>query len=373
MRNLHPPAEPSLSGRRHYQGLDFLRGVAAVAVVLFHFSSRLDLPSLFAHGYLGVDFFFVLSGFVIAHAYGTRLAMGAMTFRSFFVLRVVRLLPMVVFGTLLAAIVDLLRPGEFSLAHHLADIAVAIVMGCLCLPTLWHSTLEPTVFPLNSPVWSLFFELVANFAAVPLYRSSHPGRLIAMVTTVSLIALAWATMASGAVNLGSVPADFPWGFARVAWSFSLGILLSGVRVRPPPVTKWAYAALLCAVMACPTLPGGANGVFDLAAVVVVFPLLVLGAAHCRGAEQPSRLSAWSGNMSYPLYATHYPLVRAVGLVGRRLADSVGGHLLIAFTGSVAMVLFAAVVYATVDVPLRRWITARFQAGGLRVGIARTST
>ena len=349
------------SGRRHYQGLDFLRGVAALAVVAFHFSSRLDLPSLFAHGYLGVDFFFVLSGFVIAHAYGARLALGTMGFRAFCLLRVVRLLPMVVFGTLVAAIIDLLRPGDFSFARHLADIAVAVVMGCLCLPTLWHGTLEPTVFPLNSPVWSLFFELVANFACVTLYRSGSPARAIAPIMLVSLAALAWATVAAGSVNLGSVPADFWQGFPRVAWSFSLGLLLPGVRVRIPAFSKWVYAATLCGVLACPPLPDGPNGLFDLVAVVVVFPLIVLGASRCRGTEQPSALSEWSGNISYPLYATHYPLVRAVGLVGRRLTEGVPAHLLIAFIGTACMVLFSATVYAVYDVPVRRCITAWLKA------------
>ena len=351
-------------GRRtHYQGLDFLRGVAAIAVVGFHFSSRLDLPSLFYHGYLGVDFFFALSGFVIAHAYGARLASGAMRARSFILLRAIRLLPLVVFGTVIAAFVDLLRPGDFTIAQHVADIAVALLMGCLCLPTLWHTTLEPTVFPLNSPVWSLFFELVANFCCIPLYRSRHTARLTGLVAAVSLVLIAWATLAHDTINLGSIPPDFLWGFVRVAWSFALGILLSWAKLPVPPLNKWVYAIALCAVLACPGLPDGVNGLFELAAVCIMFPIIVLGASQCRGAERPSRLSAWSGNMSYPLYATHYPLVRAVGLVGRRLSDTVATHLLVAALGTIAMVLFSAAVYVIYDVPIRRWITARVGRSG----------
>ena len=355
-----PAAAPG--GRTHYQGLDFLRGVAAIAVVGFHFSSRLDLPSLFYRGYLGVDFFFTLSGFVIAHAYGARLASGAMPFRAFFLLRAVRLLPLVVFGTLIAAVVDLLRPGDFTLAQHLADIAAALLMGCLCLPTLWHSTLEPTVFPLNSPVWSLFFELLANFCWVPLFRSGFAARITGAIAAGSLVLIAGATLAHDSVDLGSVPADFLWGFPRVAWSFSLGILLSRSRLAVPSLNKWVYAAVLGAVLACPALPPGLDGPFDLLAIAVLFPAIVLGASRCQGAERPSRLSGWSGDMSYPLYATHYPLVRAVGLAGRRLTDSVAGHFLVAGLGTAAMVLFSAAVYAVYDVPVRHWITARLRTG-----------
>ena len=357
------PGSPRLAspqGRTHYQGLDFLRGVAAIAVVGFHFSSRLDLPSLFYHGYLGVDFFFALSGFVIAHAYGDRLASGTIPFRGFVVLRVVRLLPLVVLGTLIAAIVDLLRPGDFTMAQHVADIAVALLMGCLCLPTLWHTTLESTVFPLNSPVWSLFFELVANFCWMPLYRSRSTARLTGLAAAMSLLLVAYATLAHDTIDLGSIPVDFWWGFARVAWSFSLGILLCWAKLPVPPLSKWVYAVALCAVLACPALPEGLNGMFELAAIGLVFPVIVLGASRCQGAERPSRLSAWSGNMSYPLYATHYPLVRAIGLLGRRLSDTVAAHLLVATAGTAALVVFSAATYAVYDVPLRRWITARLK-------------
>lgn len=350
------------AGRPHFQGLDFLRGVAAVAVVGFHFSSRLDLPSLFTHGYLGVDFFFTLSGFVIAHAYGARLASGAMSFRSFVVLRLVRLMPLVVFGTLVAALVDLLRPGDFSMAQHVRDIAVAMLMGFLCMPTLWPTTLEPTVFPLNSPVWSLFFELAANACCVPLYRSRHAARVLAVIAAASLAAIAWAILADDSVNLGSVPADFLLGFPRVAWSFSLGLILARVPAPAVRLNRWACATLLCAVLACPALPPGVNGWFDLSAVSIVFPLIVLGAAHGQAGRRPSGLSAWSGDISYPLYATHYPLVRAIGLAGRRLSDAAGAHLLVAAVGTAALVAFSAAVYVAYDVPVRRWITARIRAG-----------
>ena len=82
---------PAASGRSdHYLGLDLMRGMAAIAVVLFHCSSRLDIPLLFVHGYMAVDFFFVLSGFVIARAYGERLASGRLTLRRLYLLNPAR-------------------------------------------------------------------------------------------------------------------------------------------------------------------------------------------------------------------------------------------------------------------------------------------
>jgi peptidoglycan/LPS O-acetylase OafA/YrhL len=114
-----------------------------------------------------------------------------------------------------------------------------------------------------------------------------------------------------------------------------------------------------------------NGLFDIGAVCIVFPMIILGVAHSHNAEPPSGISAWSGNMSYPLYATHYPLVRAAGLMGRRFSDTLSAHLLVATFGTVAMVVFSSGVYAAYDVPLRRWLTYKFRGhDGRRLGTSR---
>ena len=88
----------------HYNILDGLRGVAALMVVWFHVfeafaTSHVD--QRINHGYLAVDFFFVLSGFVIGYAYDDR--WGRMTYRDFFMRRLIRLHPMVVMGMLIGA------------------------------------------------------------------------------------------------------------------------------------------------------------------------------------------------------------------------------------------------------------------------------
>ena len=86
------------------QILDGLRGVASLVVVAFHLfeahaASHAD--QIINHGYLAVDFFFVLSGFVIGYAYDDR--WGRMTYRDFFKRRLIRLHPMVVMGMLIGA------------------------------------------------------------------------------------------------------------------------------------------------------------------------------------------------------------------------------------------------------------------------------
>lgn len=94
-----------LSIKPHYPILDGLRGVAAIIVVTFHLAEPLGtshLDILVNHGYLAVDFFFLLSGFVMGYAYDDR--WGKMTVGSFLKRRVERLQPMVILGMTLGAI-----------------------------------------------------------------------------------------------------------------------------------------------------------------------------------------------------------------------------------------------------------------------------
>ncbi|HEY6882390.1 MAG TPA: OpgC domain-containing protein, partial [Polyangiales bacterium] len=74
----HTPGDSGM----HYHALDFLRGVSALVVLWKHFSTRVDLPWLAPCGVLAVDFFFVLSGFVVASAYGARLQSGALSLKD---------------------------------------------------------------------------------------------------------------------------------------------------------------------------------------------------------------------------------------------------------------------------------------------------
>ena len=350
-----------MSRRTHYQGLDFLRGVAALAVVEFHLSAHLAIPSLFSHGYLAVDCLLLLSGFVIAHAYSDRLSAGGMSFSKFFSLRATRLLPLVVLGTVIAAVIDIGRPGQVSVGQHLSDIGIATVMGVLCLPTLWHTTLEYTIFPLDTPVWSLFFELVANFAFVPLVQSRHARRTLLSVTAASAILLLLGIIHYSSADLGATANGFIVGFPRVGWSFAIGVLLTRAKPSPIALSKWAYAAVLCAIMAVPQLPGGWNELFDAAVIFAIFPLVVFGAANCQKSRKPSPLAVWSGNISYPLYVIHYPLVRVIGTVSKYLPGTPAIHLGLALGSTAGLVALSAAVYSFYDVPLRAGLSARLKA------------
>jgi peptidoglycan/LPS O-acetylase OafA/YrhL len=134
----------------HFVVLDGLRGVAALCVVIFHFGEMVisDYSKLWiGHGYLAVDFFFCLSGFVLGYAYDDRIT--TMGLGSFFKARLIRLHPLVVFGSVLGLIAFYANP--FGVPPGYGMIPYAAIHGG-----------GQSLFGLNAPSWSLFWEYVAT-------------------------------------------------------------------------------------------------------------------------------------------------------------------------------------------------------------------
>ena len=199
-----------LRSKGHFEILDGLRGVAALMVVIFHmfeaYSDENRFRQIINHGYLAVDFFFVLSGFVVAYAYDDR--WGWMTQWEFFKRRLIRLQPMVVMGSVIGA----------ALFYFGAMPSAPLVSGTpvwkLLLVMVWGFTLIPLLpsmdirgwsemHPLNGPGWSLFFEYVANILyGVGLRRLSNRALsvlvLLAACLTVHLTVFGGRAMSSAA-------------------------------------------------------------------------------------------------------------------------------------------------------------------------------
>ena len=128
-----------LASKPHYEILDGLRGVAAVMVVIFHLfeahAGGNHLTQIINHGYLAVDFFFMLSGFVIGYAYDDR--WNRMSIGTFFKRRVIRLHPMVIVGSIIGALFFFFQKSPcFPNMDNISVGTVLIIMlyGCTLLP-----------------------------------------------------------------------------------------------------------------------------------------------------------------------------------------------------------------------------------------------
>jgi len=293
-------------------GLDALRAIAALMVVIMHAAAIWpNAPHLAPSAYLAVDFFFLLSGFVMGRTYERKMIAGSLGAGQFLAARYRRLWPTMLVGALLSF------PFVWRDAPGLGLELLSTLPNALLLPSFATAAL----FPLNVPAWSVFFELAANVVhALFLYRLRQ--RELAMVALVFLVPLATCAVAFGTLDLGARPTNMGWGFARVGFSYALGLLLWRWHGDRPPLR--VNPALALALMPLLFLGAGVANVegsaFDLGFVVIAGPLLAWGGLALRApAAWLHKACLVAGAISFPLYAIHYPVLLGAEALGLPLA------------------------------------------------------
>lgn len=334
-----------------FHALDAMRGSAALAVLIFH-AGFISKSEMMPHAYLAVDFFFLLSGFVLGRAYEGRLKHNLSAAR-FLEMRLIRLYPLFLMGLLLGgmrACWQILDGSHFS--YNPFGVGIAFAANLLMLPASNSST---SLFPFDFPAWSLFFEFLINAAfALVIWRLRSLWLLILCASAGFLLFLS--LLEAGNADLGAGWSTIGGGALRVAFSFPLGVLLARIfRRRPVP----QYGALL-PILALPlflAMPAiGADIFYDLAGIFVFFPLLLWICAHWEVPKQFEAACATLGDASYPLYVLHYPLLQVlINIFVRRLG----------FEPISASLIFAALLFGScwlvarhIDTPIRRWLSRR---------------
>jgi peptidoglycan/LPS O-acetylase OafA/YrhL len=291
---------------QHFVVLDGMRGIAAIAVVAFHADDYLAGHAPHS-AYLAVDFFFALSGFVLAHAYGRQLDQGLSPV-AFLRLRLVRLYPLYLAGTLLmvsAVLAAALWAGWPTSKWTFQRLAISLPLALVMLP----SPATVNLFPLNIPAWSLFDELIANLA--------YAARLLVGARAIVTIGVAAVMLFVAVVQDGSLEQGTFWhsafpGLARVFYSFPIGIVLYRVHTRMRR-TKLIPALLpmiaLLGLMFVDLPHGPWRILYDVAFALVLSPLLVLlGAQASAPTRSMTLVCASLGFLSYPLYILQAPII-----------------------------------------------------------------
>lgn len=365
----------------HYAILDGLRGVAALTVIWYHvfegFATS-PLDQKFNHGYLAVDFFFILSGFVVGYAYDDRWAGrragGGMRMRDFLKRRIVRLHPMVVLGSVLGAVTFLIQGSVQWDGTHIpfGMVMLAMLLGMFLIPAYPGAPYEVRgnneMYPLNGPSWSLFFEYIGNILYALVLRRL-PTRWLAVVTVVSGVGLAGYAVGGlsgyGHLGVGWSMTDWnlPGGFLRLMFSFSVGLLMSR-NFRPWKVRGafWICSAAVIVLLSLPRIGGEGNmwlnGLYEAVCVTCIFPVLVYMGASGRISEGlPMKVCRFLGDISYPVYIIHYPfmyLFYAWTFTGVPFSTAWPWAVAV-FAGSIVLAYILLKVY---DDPLRRWLGSR---------------
>ena len=342
--------------RTRYLLLDGLRGMAALAIVIHHFTASSGQREVFASASIAVDFFFCLGGFVIAHAYQQRLLAG-MSVWEYTRRRVTRLYPMflVGWGLGLAA----LALGKVHGVNDMSwgDVNAAAVLNVLYIPFLnadhvqiFEQRLIGMAFPLNGPAWSLFFALIANVFYAWMIRSRR--NWAALIALVSAGALVLSAMGFGEAA-GWSTANIVGGLPRVTFAFFAGVGLYQLRPlveRLPAMHGAVVAGVALGMLAIPRFSG--HIYYWLACAVFVVPVLVAIAAVPARVTAPwaERLCEYSGSLSYTIFCIHYPLLMLFAIV---FPYSAGIALLVAYVAT-ALAL-AHVLHRYVERPMRRWL------------------
>lgn len=364
----------------HYELLDGLRGVAALVVIWYHvFEGFATSPvdQCFNHGYLAVDFFFILSGFVVGYAYDDRWRRRSLTLGSFIKRRLIRLHPMVVLGAVLGAVTFCLQGRVMwdGTQVALSAVMLALLLHLFLIPALPGSTPEvrgnAEMYPLNGPTWSLFFEYIGNLLYA-LFLRRLPTRWLA-----GFVALTGAGLAAFALGNGSgfghlgvgwslAGNNLPGGLLRLLFAFPMGLLLSRI-FRPVAVRGafWLCSLIVILLLVVPYVGDGSNptwnGLYDALCVVVAFPLLVwLGASGRATDPVTSRICRFLGDISYPVYVIHYPfmyLFYAWLWEGEKIPFAEAWPVAAGLYAGVILLAWAAL--KLYDEPVRRWLTRRF--------------
>ena len=352
--NKTSPAIPQT--KQHFEILDGLRGVAALAVVTFHFMewAYADYSKNFiGHGFLAVDFFFCLSGFVIGYAYDDRIAkMGVL---KFFVSRIIRLHPLVIAGSVLGLLAFLFDPfGGHPELYSTGKIILAFFCSILLIPLPVIADRGFNLFSFNAPAWSLFWEYIANiFYAFVLYKIRRSYLLL--LTLLSAAAICFVGYRSGNLMGGWSGPTFWDGSARISYSFLVGLLI--YRSNWIIKNKLGFIGVALLLFLAFIMPFSKwNWLAEPLVVLFYFPLLIALGAGATLTDGLKKGCLFLGKISYPLYMTHYAVLWMFGNYYTSHKPGTMQLTLIIIAGLILLVGVAYLVMILYDIPARKYLS-----------------
>ena len=347
-----------MAARTHFIALDWMRGLAALFVFAMHVEIGVGHTRIFSHGYLAVDLFFIMSGFVISNSYEIKMSRPGGVLK-FAITRFIRLYPLSILGSAI---------GIFTwMIGRIETHSILLVLTCqiLLIPQLWQGS---TLFLLNSVHWSLMLEVLANTAHACLLRKL-PTPVVAMIAFFGWLLLVASACYWGSLSVGYARNNALGGVARLVFGYASGITLQRFRasgrtpqLRPAPV----LVAVLPVLLLVPAIPALDKLWFADVVVVTLLPAIVIVALSGDVPASLHRAARAFGELSYPLYAIHLPLLIA-GMYVARFFWPTGAASFVALGGVVSgLVGVALLAQHFYDVPVRHWMTIKFSTRLSRV-------
>jgi peptidoglycan/LPS O-acetylase OafA/YrhL len=346
------------AGKPHFATLDGLRGIAAVSVVILHWFEGLGY-SIFGASMLAVDFFFMLSGFVVAYSYEERLQKG-FSFFKFMLLRIIRLHPMIILGAILGLLryetKSYLETGGFSL-EYLFQFFLAITM----IPeSLIRVDQSHEFFAINIAFWSLFCEFTAYILFGLLLFRLNKFTLFLIAST-AFVGFCFWTQSSFGVQDSPPEVSIYYRLSRVVFSFTVGVILFRSRESITALAqKWpSYMLLLLPLLLI--LPRHVLPwyVFALLAIILLPTTIIVGVKSNFDGRTAKTVN-FLGDISFPVYAVHTPLLWGMGFLVKKMGVTNPNQIvwfgLIIIPVTIGLSYMALKLY---DEPLRKYLKSRF--------------
>lgn len=368
----------------HYELLDGLRGVAAILVLFYHIFEGFSFAEVtngagdgiirtLNHGHIAVDFFFILSGFVISYAYDDR--WNKMNTWQFFKRRLIRLHPMLIMGAIIGCL------AFASVGFERWDgttaptgwVMTALLLTMFMIPAVPGLPYEVRgngeMFPLNGPGWSLFFEYIGNILYA-LFMRRMSTRILTTFTILLGIAHAWFFIGNVSgydmIGVGWTidEVNFWGGLVRMLFPFSMGMLIA--RTFKPRKVKgafWICSVTLVVLFSVPYIASSGsislNSLYEFVCIAFLFPMLVWLGACGTASGTTGKMNRVLGELSYPLYIVHYPIMYIfyAWLIKNNIytLDNCLGVAALVIVSSITLAFLCLKLY---DEPVRRWLTRK---------------
>ena len=348
-----------LKSKPHFEILDGLRGIAAISVVIFHFM-EIAIPdyskSFISHAYLAVDFFFCLSGFVIAYAYDQK-RLEKLGVLKFFQLRLIRLHPLVIIGSVIGLLAFVFDPLNDLFHLYSGKTLLMFLTSCFMIPFPLVPERYFNLFHLNPPTWSLFWEYIANIVyALILVRLQK--KTLWLLTMLAAIALYYEASRSGFLGVGFGGDNVIGGGIRVCFSFLLGILV--FRSNWIIQSRLGFLSIGLSVLLVFMIPFSeqTNSVVDPTIVVFLFPVLLALAAGGQLKPGLKSICKFSGDISYPLYMIHYPFIWLFMSWTEAEKPSITQMAPVIAVGLLLLIAFAYAILKWLDLPIRNFLKSK---------------
>ena len=376
-----------LRSKQRYEILDGLRGVAALMVIIFHFFELYSFgnPSkqIINHGYLAVDFFYVLSGFVLGYAYDDR--WDKMSYWDFYKRRLIRLHPMVIAGSLLGMCYFFL--GECINSPNIESVNplyffLTIIMSILMIPCPAQMDIrgwgETNSF--NGPNWTLTYEYIVNILYSLIFRRLHTI-IIGILTLASALLLVNLTCNFDIFNVMNeresnkytviggwslTSCELCVGFTRLFYPYFAGYLVYRLKLK----IRIPYSFIICSIslitfLSMPRLEKEGypifNGIYEAIVIILIFPLvIIIGAGDTTKNEILTKICKFIGELSYPIYITHYPIIYMNSAwTSFHMKDSLFNKIMLSIGSFFIMVFNAYSLIELYDKPVRKWLANKY--------------